>query len=696
MSSALETMSPVLSNQFENKVKISNAAVATTSSTSTTFVPSSSLGGNVAFSLGKAHHPSTTTAFSTVADHSKNKKRKRNLQELKAETIPLNDARRSYPRIFATMMNRCQTEDIAHRLSAIADTQNFIFILQNKDIHDHICPKYRELRGIDCTSRFLGILFQTTPDSIFVMKDYQFYKKSTSSQIHCNFELTGSSIYQMVIQNATCIVQSIQSIASSVTLGVASASVDTLDSGIIHTCKDLSLGSYSVDRSESVSVNNHELCSIAEEEEHKESMREEHHRHHHPPYSKEEEEEEEVNRQSHDGQPSGAPSPSSSSSSSSSSSNEPSESDVSKNHHHGGGGGGGGIFGLDALAHVAELFINQELQKKDNNNNNSNNKKEEPPVKHNRVTTTDDSCYQSNGEESVDSLSKRVKLEKVSNNSPSQSVSDTVLSASAIANRTIHVTSTTPRKEKRALIGNTLLTQSKVTLEGSNVTIPSQMNASTEGLAPPGCPIVNTNISSSKVYADKDTIFSVGEKMKDEVNGQNYTLSGQVVFHVNSSKRVERIELHYSIDTSVPNVMKKTCSSPTLYSMPTVVNSYDCFEGLPTILPSGSLANTTSAALYSPHFYATYGALGPIGQSVSALAAAAGLMGVNGRAPNAAAMPPSSTSASTTSNMYSKVGTLPLPFASSSAAAFATTHSAGVSSSKSGVSNSASAFLPTI
>lgn len=639
MSSALETMSPVLSNQFENKVKISSSAVATTPSTST-FVPSSSLGGGVAFSLGKAHHPGTT-AFS--ADHSKNKKRKRNLQELKAETIPLNDARRSYPRIFATMMNRCQTEDIAHRLSAIADTQNFIFIFQNKDIHDHICPKYRELRGIDCTSRFLGVLFQTTPDSIFVMKDYQFYKKSTSSQIHCNFELTGSSIYQMVIQNATCVVQSIQSIASSVTLGAAS--VDTLDSGIVNTCKDLSLGSYSADRSESA---NHELCSIAEEEEQKESI--EH------PCSKEED-----NPQSHEGQPSGAPSPSSSSSSSSS--NEPSESDVSKNH--------GGIFGLDALAHVAELFINQELQKKDNN------KKEESHVKNSRVT---DDSYQSNGEDSVDSLSKRVRLEKVSNCSPSQSVSDTVLSASAIANRTVHVTSTTPRKEKRALIGNTLLTQSKVTLEGSNVTIPSQNNS--EALAPPGCPIVNTNISSSKVYADKDTIFSVGDKMK-EANGQNYTFSGQVIFHVNSSKRVERIELHYSIDTSVPNVMKKTCSSPTLYSMPTVVNSYDCFEGLPTILPSGSLANTTSAALYSPHFYATYGALGPIGQSVSALAAAAGLMGVNGRAANAA-MPPSS-SASTTSNMYSKVGTLPLPFASS----------AGVSSSKTGVSNS-SAFLPTI
>lgn len=500
-------MSPILSSQFEDKVKISSLPSIAPSSSSSS---------------------SSVQVNANIYDL-KNKKRKRNVHELKAETIPLNDVRRSYPRIFGTLMNRGQTEDIAQRLASIADPQSFVFVMHCKDLHDTVAPRYRELKGIDCAARFLGIFFQTTPDSIFVMRDHQFYKRSTSSQIHCNFELMGSIIYQMNIQNATCLVQSISSMVEKV--GADNGDLDDVDSPLrpdTPEMKDVILASKSQDpsdASQSSQVGGSDNTVV----------------------------------------------------------NGPAE-------------GVDSIFGLDALAHVADLLFCNQTQKRQPDAT-------APQPPESEISPTAEH----------DLNSKRAKrVEPMPPNPPPTSA------AKAPTTTATTIRSSPPtRREKRAIIGNTLLSHSKITIEGNHVT--SSTVTPVEG--GPAYPVVNTAITSTKIFADKESTFSLGEKVSS-ANGINYSCVGQVIFHVNPSKRVERMELIYTIDHSVPNVMSKRPPSHGLYSVPSTINSYDSCEGLTT----GGLANANGADSYSPAFYTNFA----LPSALSGLSGIAGLAGVAG------------------------------------------------------------------
>lgn len=423
-------MSPILSNQFDNDVKLSSP------------------GGLPCLTNVLAASMLTGACL----DNLKNKKRKR-MTELKTETIPLNDVRRSYPRIFATMMNRCQTEDMAARLAAIADSQHFTFVFHNTGLHDACAPKYREIRGIDATARFLGVFFQTTPDSIFLMKDHQFYKRSNSSQIHCSFELSGSIIYQMIVSNAAVSVNSIQGLAMTASGPPAPSAQD----------RDSRSASPELEEPETECPN---LLSSSSEE----------------------------------------------------------------------------VVGLDALAHVAsELFA-------------------------------------------------------------------AGAAAEAEGRKRMPMPMPVMRKERRVIVGNTLMVNSRVSVDGTAMfPVPG----------PQGTAVANTAISNSKMICDKETVFTLGDKLSDSGNplglgpdGElNYACSGTVIFHITPSKRVERVELVYTIDPTAPSVMSRRAPSGELFAMPPVVNSYDSSEGLPTLLPSGGLVGASATAHYSQSFYATYGPL---------------------------------------------------------------------------------------
>eukprot|EP01031_Cornospumella_fuschlensis_P024322 gene24322-29402_t len=237
---------------------------------------------------------SATSPIKLLSKPAKQKKAAGKQQDLlKLETVPLNDIRRSIPRIFATMMNRGQTEDILHRLKSICDANQFVFVLTHipssqksnttpgealsalsprlasLDQEDQACPQslkapssdslrsvgeslptvtnttnntrnplnntnntpntgnsmnndsplcpssitYREIHGIHATSQYLGMFFTCVPDGIYICKDTQHYRGSSSScgsggggrgsnsQIHCAYEFTGSVVYEMRVDN---------------------------------------------------------------------------------------------------------------------------------------------------------------------------------------------------------------------------------------------------------------------------------------------------------------------------------------------------------------------------------------------------------------------------------------------------------------------------------------------------------------
>ncbi len=142
---------------------------------------------------------------SSKPSSSKHQKKKRRMSELVIDTIPLNDPRRNYPRLLEMIFNRCQAEDCFHKLASICTLGHheqddiFTLIVSAIEKENVFGPVYSEVHSVDAAARLLSTYFLAVPDSIFVIVDCKFYKRTPNgeSEIHCNFSFSGSKVYKV-------------------------------------------------------------------------------------------------------------------------------------------------------------------------------------------------------------------------------------------------------------------------------------------------------------------------------------------------------------------------------------------------------------------------------------------------------------------------------------------------------------------
>lgn len=129
-------------------------------------------------------------------------KTKKKSNQLVQETIPLNDIRRTYPRLIETIMNRGQVEDCENKLSSICvKDSSFLLIISAIEREHPYGPIYQEIHGIEAAAKCINAYFSAIPDSVFAIVDSKFYKKPIGSEIHCNFSFSGSVIHRIVIED---------------------------------------------------------------------------------------------------------------------------------------------------------------------------------------------------------------------------------------------------------------------------------------------------------------------------------------------------------------------------------------------------------------------------------------------------------------------------------------------------------------
>jgi hypothetical protein len=120
--------------------------------------------------------------------------------QLIQETIPLNDVRRSYPRMIEAILNR-GLEDCESKLRNIctADADSFLLVLSAIEKVNPFGPVYQEVHGIGAASRYLNAYLSAIPDAVFAISESKFFKRLPGSEIHCNFTFSGSVIHRIVV-----------------------------------------------------------------------------------------------------------------------------------------------------------------------------------------------------------------------------------------------------------------------------------------------------------------------------------------------------------------------------------------------------------------------------------------------------------------------------------------------------------------
>lgn len=146
--------------------------------------------------------PKSNPKTSTNTTNKGKIKSKKKTNQLVQETIPLNDIRRTYPRLVEALLNRGQVDDIESKLSSICiNDSSFLLIINAIEKENPFGPIYQEIHGIQAASRCINAYFSAIPDSVFAILDSKFYKRSTGSEIHCNYSFSGSIIHRIVIED---------------------------------------------------------------------------------------------------------------------------------------------------------------------------------------------------------------------------------------------------------------------------------------------------------------------------------------------------------------------------------------------------------------------------------------------------------------------------------------------------------------
>jgi hypothetical protein len=134
-------------------------------------------------------------------------RKKRKLQptanELVAETVPLNDIRRTYPNIVRSILNCSNNEEILSYLSKIfASDTDFLAIVRSAESENPNGPVYREVQGIHTTARCFAAYAESMPDAVCTVSLSSFLKKRKGdSEIHCKLTYAGSVTYKVIVEN---------------------------------------------------------------------------------------------------------------------------------------------------------------------------------------------------------------------------------------------------------------------------------------------------------------------------------------------------------------------------------------------------------------------------------------------------------------------------------------------------------------
>lgn len=133
------------------------------------------------------------------------KKRKRQplFSELVAETVPLNDIRRSYAGILQSVLNRSNCEEILGLFESIAASPtDFLTIVRSAESENPNGPVYREMQGIESTARCFAAYAESMPDVIASVTLKSFYKRRKGdSEVHCRISYAGSVTKKVVVEN---------------------------------------------------------------------------------------------------------------------------------------------------------------------------------------------------------------------------------------------------------------------------------------------------------------------------------------------------------------------------------------------------------------------------------------------------------------------------------------------------------------
>lgn len=107
--------------------------------------------------------------------------------------LPASDVRSNYHRIFETIFNGCQKSIASKHFRSVCIED---CILVSRSINNPFGPNYREVRGIDSMVEYVDTSLEAIPDCIFAILDTKFFRKpQAESMIISSYTVNGRIIY---------------------------------------------------------------------------------------------------------------------------------------------------------------------------------------------------------------------------------------------------------------------------------------------------------------------------------------------------------------------------------------------------------------------------------------------------------------------------------------------------------------------
>lgn len=136
-------------------------------------------------------------------NHQKRKRKIIGPNDLIPETVPLNDVRRSVPKVFSQLTSRAEFNEVRSQLEKLVESDDVTLIASTIENENLFGPVYREMKGLDAVSKFIATYFSAIPDCVLSFSNLHFFKrKNNESELHTQFSLSGCVTFNVVIDNA--------------------------------------------------------------------------------------------------------------------------------------------------------------------------------------------------------------------------------------------------------------------------------------------------------------------------------------------------------------------------------------------------------------------------------------------------------------------------------------------------------------
>lgn len=171
-------------------------------------------------------HELTLMYLPPKRNHNRRKKKVLGPNDLAPETVPLNDVRRTYPSVFASLTSRAGLEEMRAQFSKIVAGDDFTLVVTTVEGENPFGPVYREMKGLEAAIKFMSAYFQAVPDCIVHHTNLQFFKrKNGESVLKTDFTIGGCMAFKVVVDNADQVddfrsaVEGLQGLQSAVQTG---------------------------------------------------------------------------------------------------------------------------------------------------------------------------------------------------------------------------------------------------------------------------------------------------------------------------------------------------------------------------------------------------------------------------------------------------------------------------------------------